>query len=89
VAPLLRSGARSRTLYLPEGSWRHYWTGRRYQGRRWITVAAPETEIPLFIARGLDLRLPAPAALWRRMPPQWAIPPPRAGNRRSAVPHAG
>jgi alpha-glucosidase (family GH31 glycosyl hydrolase) len=44
--------------------WRHYWTGRRYAGGRWITVAAPATEIPLFIARGLDRRLPAPRALW-------------------------
>jgi alpha-glucosidase (family GH31 glycosyl hydrolase) len=63
VAPVLQPGARSRTLYLPEGSWRHYWTGRRYEGGSWITVAAPATEIPLFIASGL--RLPAPAALWR------------------------
>jgi alpha-glucosidase (family GH31 glycosyl hydrolase) len=64
VAPVLRSGARSRAVYLPEGVWRHYWTGRRYAGRRWITVAAPATKIPLFIARGLDRRLPTPRALW-------------------------
>jgi alpha-glucosidase (family GH31 glycosyl hydrolase) len=65
VAPVLQSGARSRTLYLSKGSLRHYWTGRRYAGGRWITVAAPATEIPLFIAPGLRGRLPAPAALWR------------------------
>jgi alpha-glucosidase (family GH31 glycosyl hydrolase) len=64
VAPVLRSGARSRTLYLPDGVWRHYWTGRRYEGRRWITVGAAATEIPLFIAPSLDGRLPAPQALW-------------------------
>jgi alpha-glucosidase (family GH31 glycosyl hydrolase) len=62
VAPVLRSGARSRTLYLPKGVWRHYWTGHRYDGGRWITVAAPATQIPLFIAPALTSRLPAPEA---------------------------
>ena len=65
VAPVLRSGARSRTVYLPAGRWRYYWTGRRYAGARWITVATPATEIPLFIASGLSRTLPAAAALWR------------------------
>jgi alpha-glucosidase len=64
VAPVVRSGARSRAVYLPEGRWQHYWTGRRYDGGRWITIGAPATEIPLFTARGLDRRLPEPNALW-------------------------
>jgi alpha-glucosidase (family GH31 glycosyl hydrolase) len=66
VAPVLRSGARSRMLYLPEGTWRHYWTGRRYDGGRWISVAAPVTQIPLFTTSGFRGRLPTPAARWRR-----------------------
>jgi len=64
VAPVLRSGARRRTLYLPDGTWRNYWTGRRHEGGRWITVAAPVTEIPLFVAPSLGDRLPAPESLW-------------------------
>jgi alpha-D-xyloside xylohydrolase len=64
VAPVVQAGARSRSVYLPAGSWRHYWTGRRYDGGRWITVAAPVTEIPLFTAPGLGRRLPEPGVLW-------------------------
>jgi len=64
VAPVLRPGARRRTVYLPDGVWLHYWTRRRYEGRRWITVGAPAADIPFFIAPSLDGRLPAPHALW-------------------------
>jgi alpha-glucosidase len=55
VAPVVRRGARSRTLYLPRGEWRRFETGERYQGGRAITVPAPLAEIPLFVRAGAVL----------------------------------
>jgi alpha-glucosidase len=55
VAPVVRRGARSRTLYLPRGEWRRFVTGERYEGGRAITVPAPLAEIPLFVRAGAVL----------------------------------
>lgn len=59
VAPVLAPGQTARTLYLPTGSWCHYWTGDRHTGPGWVTVPAPLHQIPLFIRAGAALQLPA------------------------------
>jgi len=54
VAPVL-SPVTQRSVYLPEGVWVDYWTGRCSEGRRFITVDAPLDRIPLFVREGAIL----------------------------------
>ena len=35
-------------IYLPEGNWKHYFTGKTYTGGQWYTVDAPLDQIPVF-----------------------------------------
>lgn len=50
VAPVLYENMRHREVYLPEGNqWKHYWTGKIYQGGQTLTVDAPMENIPVFV----------------------------------------
>lgn len=50
VAPLWRSGARERSVYLPAGVWRSLWEpSELWRGPSTITVAAPLDVIPVFV----------------------------------------
>jgi alpha-glucosidase len=59
VAPVLRQGAVARTVYLPQGNWFDFSTGRRYQGCQHIVAPAPLDMIPLFVRAGAILPLGA------------------------------
>ena len=48
VAPVLEPGARTKLVWLPEGSWRDVDTGSVYTGRGTIEVEAPLERIPVF-----------------------------------------
>ena len=50
VAPVIKAGAESREVYLPNDEWVHLWSGKEYGGGR-ITVPAPIGEIPVFIRK--------------------------------------
>lgn len=52
VAPILRQGARARSVYLPTGTWHDYWTGVVQTGQRHILAEAPLDRIPLYIRAG-------------------------------------
>ena len=53
VAPVLEPGARSRRVYLPDGStWTELATGRAFDGGQWVEVAAPLESIPVFARDG-------------------------------------
>jgi alpha-D-xyloside xylohydrolase len=54
VAPVL-AAITQRSVYLPEGGWIDYWTGRCYTGRQTIAVDAPLDRIPLFLREGTIL----------------------------------
>jgi alpha-D-xyloside xylohydrolase len=54
VAPVL-SPVTQRALYLPEGKWIDYWTGRSFDGKQTISVDAPLDRIPLFVRDGAIL----------------------------------
>lgn len=56
VAPVVDRGARSRAVYLPAGCWvgRGAASGRRYDGRRSVTVTAGLGELPWFTRCGTD-----------------------------------
>ena len=57
VAPVTEAGARQRRVYLPSGAaWTHADSGERYDGGRYVTVAAPLDTVPLF--RRDDAELP-------------------------------
>ncbi len=51
VAPVLKQGAVTREVYLPEDEWVHLWSGKEYGGGH-HTVRAPLGELPVFIRKG-------------------------------------
>jgi alpha-glucosidase (family GH31 glycosyl hydrolase) len=62
VAPIVTPGegpdkVATRTVWLPPGSWCNFFTGKRLEGGRSITVTADITEIPLFVRAGVPLPL--------------------------------
>ena len=52
VAPILNETSSFKNLYLPEGKWFDWWTGKIYKGNMWIIVEAPINQIPFFIKEG-------------------------------------
>lgn len=53
VAPVVKKGATSRDLYLPEGRWRDLKTGEETKGARWVrSYSAPLDTLPVFIRSG-------------------------------------
>lgn len=55
VAPIVREGQTGRTVYLPKGRWRHFFTGEWFAGGREIQVDCPLEQIPVFErGSGLD-----------------------------------
>jgi alpha-glucosidase len=52
VAPVLRSGERTRSLALPQGQWFDYWSSKQVKGGAQVTVDAPLDRIPLFVKAG-------------------------------------
>ena len=51
VAPVVKPGEDSRSLWLPEGEWIHLWSGKRYSVGE-ITVPAPIGQPPVFWREG-------------------------------------
>ncbi|HSL21934.1 MAG TPA: glycoside hydrolase family 31 protein [Vicinamibacterales bacterium] len=53
VAPVLRPGERVRGVYLPKGAaWYDFWTGRRYEGDRFVPVPVTLASLPIFAREG-------------------------------------
>ena len=48
VCPVIRQGAKRRTVYLPEGKWIGFWSGKEYRGERRYLVSAPLGKPPVF-----------------------------------------
>jgi len=62
-APVVEEGADERELYLPEGEWKHLFTGRIHAGGRRIVVNAPLLErsgLPAFMRRGAIIPMRRP-----------------------------
>jgi alpha-D-xyloside xylohydrolase len=51
VAPVL-APVTQQAVYLPEGNWIDYWTGKRYSGRQTLAAEAPLDRIPVFVREG-------------------------------------
>jgi alpha-D-xyloside xylohydrolase len=60
VAPVIAQGATTRSVYLPQGAWTEYWTGKTFDGGKNVTVAAPLRQIPFFVRAGTLLPLIRP-----------------------------
>ncbi|HTG17158.1 MAG TPA: glycoside hydrolase family 31 protein, partial [Blastocatellia bacterium] len=52
VAPILKRDMTSRMVYLPQGTWIDYWTGKRITGGSMIRVEAPLETVPMFVRAG-------------------------------------
>jgi alpha-glucosidase len=52
VAPILQPNQTSRLVYLPEGVWYDYWTGKKQTGGTMIRVDAPLEVVPMFVRGG-------------------------------------
>jgi alpha-glucosidase/alpha-D-xyloside xylohydrolase len=52
VAPVVEKGATSRTLYLPRGSWRDFWTREKVDGGREISRPVDLGTLPLYVRAG-------------------------------------
>jgi alpha-D-xyloside xylohydrolase len=64
VAPVWHTGARSRTVYLPQGTWIDYWNpSSRAQGPQTITADAPLGRLPLYVRAGGILPLEVSSAV--------------------------
>jgi len=54
VAPVLKKGAASRKVWLPEDEWVHYFTGKEYKGGE-FRVSAPVGMPPVFVRKNSKL----------------------------------
>jgi alpha-glucosidase len=53
VAPVLSEKETKKKLYLPAGRWMSLWNADKIQeGKKWITVDAPLSQIPVFVKEG-------------------------------------
>lgn len=52
VAPVLYEGERSKTVYLPKGSWFNYFTSEKLQGDKWYKLPCELDEILVFVKEG-------------------------------------
>ncbi|HEV2329582.1 MAG TPA: TIM-barrel domain-containing protein [Verrucomicrobiae bacterium] len=52
IAPVLHEGITERDIYLPEGEWFDYWTGKSFAGGKTIQLPVTLDSIPMFIRAG-------------------------------------
>ncbi len=53
VAPVTEQAQTEKDVYLPAGSdWYNFWTNEKLAGGRWVKVAAPIDQIPVFVKAG-------------------------------------
>jgi alpha-glucosidase len=57
VAPVTRPGVEHRHVYLPAGSWLHFWTGARVDGPAHILAHAPLGQPPIYVRANTALPL--------------------------------
>ncbi|HEX5221168.1 MAG TPA: TIM-barrel domain-containing protein [Verrucomicrobiae bacterium] len=52
VAPVVEKGATTRRVYLPEGTWFDWWTGKQHPGKQWIERPVDLATLPLYVRAG-------------------------------------
>ncbi len=48
IAPVLEKGVTTKKIYLPNGIWKDYYTGRKYNGGEEIAIPVEITSLPIF-----------------------------------------
>ena len=57
VAPVVEKGATSRRVYLPEGTWFDWWTGKKLEEKKWVEREVDLATIPLYARAGAIIPL--------------------------------
>lgn len=52
VSPVVNPGQSSKTVYLPQGKWFHYWSNEQFIGEKEYEIKTPLDEMPVFIKAG-------------------------------------
>ena len=52
AAPVYRPGVECRAVYLPQGRWYDWWTGKMFEGGTQILAEAPLEQMPIYIRAG-------------------------------------
>jgi len=52
ICPVTEKGAKSRTLYLPEGNWIDYWSSEKFTGKQNIITKTPLDKLPIYVKAG-------------------------------------
>jgi len=81
VAPIYTPGATSRQVYLPAGTWYHWYTGEQFAGKRYVIAPAPMDYIPLYVRGG------AVVAMWPDAPASTDGYHPRVIELHIFIPH--
>jgi alpha-D-xyloside xylohydrolase len=81
VAPAF-AGESSRNVYLPEGEWFDYWTGKLHSGKQSVRLDVPLDQIPIFVKSGTLLPLAEPT-LHTDDPASWRLTVQVYGNGRT------
>jgi alpha-glucosidase/alpha-D-xyloside xylohydrolase len=57
IAPVVEKAAKSRRVYLPPGAWYDWWTGEKFEGKRWIERAVDLETMPMYARAGAIIPL--------------------------------
>src|SRR5262249_19685203 len=69
VAPIARRGVEYRHVYLPRGSWVHYWSGERFQGPGDFLTHAPLGQPAMYVRANTPIPMwPAMLSTGERLP---------------------
>ena len=61
VAPVVKKGARTKNVYLPEGTWIDYFSGEKYEGNRILSnFDTPVWKLPVFVKNGAIIPMTQP-----------------------------
>ena len=55
LAPVIKAGARNRSIYLPAGKWTDFWSEKIFQGPGWIEMDAGLDKMPMLVRQGAIL----------------------------------
>ncbi|MDW7694900.1 glycoside hydrolase family 31 protein [Flammeovirgaceae bacterium SG7u.111] len=68
ICPVTEKGAKTRVVYLPEGTWFDYWTGEQYEGKQYLNVLTPLDQLPIFVKGGAIVPMQKPTQFIGKIP---------------------
>ena len=55
ICPVTTKDAKTRVVYLPQGTWYDYFTGEKYEGEKHYNIVTPLDKLPIFVKEGAIL----------------------------------